>query len=263
MSELIQQTPVKLKIQEELDAGEVLANTSAGGVIMEELKEVQQKHNKEMEDLKKEIEDAAMENDEDLEAELAEEQRRLQKVMAQMEEDQKRMAKTRIVRKTQAQQDKQKTIDKSTEMALGAVKAKFEVDKGKAVANSTAQDIRNLRLARHEHGSEFKQSPVKLMTRDELHVLTDTSASTEMDDLKREIGVVKASNKDLQVELGEQRRKLDKVMEQLQEQMEHVRSIRETLDRQKIGPEKTVGTYDHESEKVRVPKRRRWYLCGL
>jgi len=119
VSELVQQTPVKLKIQKELDAGKVLADTSAGGVIMEEMKEVQQKHNKEMEDLKKEMEDAAMENNEDLEAELAEERRKLQKAMAQVEEDRQRMGVVRIVPETQtstastSQQDQNKTVEEN------------------------------------------------------------------------------------------------------------------------------------------------------
>ena len=37
MSELVQQLPVTLKIQEELDAGCALGNTSAGAVIMKGL----------------------------------------------------------------------------------------------------------------------------------------------------------------------------------------------------------------------------------
>ena len=125
VSELMQQTPVKLKIQEELDAGRVLADTSAGGVIMEEMKEVKQKHNKEMEDLKKEMEDAVMENNEDLEAELAEERRKLQKEMAQMEEDRQRMGGLRIAPEASTASTSQQLQGQNTTVQVNTKKRRW------------------------------------------------------------------------------------------------------------------------------------------
>ncbi|KAF8907866.1 hypothetical protein CPB84DRAFT_1959430 [Gymnopilus junonius] len=89
VSELICQTPVVTKLQEELAEGKALGDTSAGAVIVEEMKELQKKHRQDMEDLKKEIEQAARTGDEELKVELAEDRRRLEEVMMRVEEDRK------------------------------------------------------------------------------------------------------------------------------------------------------------------------------
>ncbi|KAJ3508732.1 hypothetical protein NLJ89_g5593 [Agrocybe chaxingu] len=96
ISELMDQEPVALKIQEELDAGRSLGETSAGAVIIEELQELQKKHEEEMESLRKEIEDAARANDEELRLELAEERRKLEETMARAVEDRKVLEMKRI-----------------------------------------------------------------------------------------------------------------------------------------------------------------------
>lgn len=69
LSTLIHQDPVTLKIQTELNSGRALGDTSAGAVIIEEMKALRKKHEEEMEDLMKEMQEAAMDNDEDLRAE--------------------------------------------------------------------------------------------------------------------------------------------------------------------------------------------------
>jgi len=101
ISQLIHQTPVKMKIHEELNEGRTLGDTSAGAMIIEEMKELKEKHDKEVEGLKKEMEEAVIANDEDLRAELAEEHRKLEEMMARAEEDRKTLEKTRTTRETQ------------------------------------------------------------------------------------------------------------------------------------------------------------------
>src|SRR6266545_3192336 len=113
------------------------------------------------------MEEAAVENNDDLEAELAEERQKLQKVMAQMK-DHRRMERAHIVRETQAQRDK-----------------------GKPVA-STMQPLKDSKLENNlpldQQGSEFKKTPMKLAIQEELHagnVLADTSTATvSMDETK-------------------------------------------------------------------------------
>ena len=91
MSTLVHQEPFKMKIQGELSAGIPLGDTSAGAVILEEMKEFQRKHAEEMQDLLQEMQEATTANDEDLKAELAEERQKLQETMERAEQDQKRL----------------------------------------------------------------------------------------------------------------------------------------------------------------------------
>ena len=94
MSQLIHQPPVMMKIQEELNEGRTLGDTSAGAMIIEEIKELKEKHVKEVEGLRKEMEEALMANDEELRLELDEERRKLEGIMAHAEEDRKTLEKT-------------------------------------------------------------------------------------------------------------------------------------------------------------------------
>jgi len=89
MSQLIHQEPVTMKIQEELNAGRSMGDTSAGAVIVEEMEEMKKKHNKELEVLKKELEDASMANDEELRTELIEERQRMEVTISRAEEARK------------------------------------------------------------------------------------------------------------------------------------------------------------------------------
>lgn len=95
MSTLIDQTPKTMKIQLELYAGSALGDTSAGAVIIEEMKALQRKHGEEMEDLMKEMQEAAMANDEDLRAELVKDRQRLEQLMSSAEEDKRKLARPR------------------------------------------------------------------------------------------------------------------------------------------------------------------------
>ncbi|KAN0097942.1 hypothetical protein V8E55_002388, partial [Tylopilus felleus] len=94
MSELIPLKPVTMQIQKELEAGMTLGNTSAGTVLTAEMQEMQKKHNKELVELKRDIEEAAKANDLALRAELAEEHRALEQKMTCAEEDRERLART-------------------------------------------------------------------------------------------------------------------------------------------------------------------------
>ena len=105
MSQLIYQEPVTMMIQEELNAGRTLGDTSAGALIVEEIKELKKKHDKEIEELKKGLEVASMANDEELRLELAEEHRKLEEMMARAEDDRKILKKTRVPRETLPKSD--------------------------------------------------------------------------------------------------------------------------------------------------------------
>ncbi|KAK7444070.1 hypothetical protein VKT23_015468 [Stygiomarasmius scandens] len=98
INELKYKSPVTLKIQEELNAGRALGDTSAGAVIIEEMKELQKKHVKELEDLKNEMEEAMKANDDELQAELDEERQKLEEMMARAEQDQRMLLMVREVR---------------------------------------------------------------------------------------------------------------------------------------------------------------------
>jgi len=90
VSQIIQMVPVKLKIQMELDNGQVLGDTSAGAVILEEMKDMQKKHKQEMEDLVKELEEVPM-TDKNLRAELANKCQKLEAMMKLTERGQNRL----------------------------------------------------------------------------------------------------------------------------------------------------------------------------
>ena len=94
MSELIIKKPVMMLIQQELNEGKKLADTSAGIAIAEDIVRLQQKHEKEMASLIKEMEEAAKAKDEALRAELAEEHRELERKMARADDDRRRLEKT-------------------------------------------------------------------------------------------------------------------------------------------------------------------------
>lgn len=99
LSTLIQdEPPMTLKIQKELNDGKALAETSAGAIIIEEMMEMKKKHDKEVENLRKEIEQAVRENHEELRAELVEEERKIEELKAREEEDIKRLTMNRMAK---------------------------------------------------------------------------------------------------------------------------------------------------------------------
>ena len=124
MSQLIHQEPVTMMIQEEVNAGRTLGDTSAGALIVEEIKELKKKHDKEVETLKKELEDASMANDEELILELAEERRKLEEMMVRTGEDQKTLKKTRVLRETPPISDVGKRVQPA---GMGATKVASDV----------------------------------------------------------------------------------------------------------------------------------------
>jgi len=92
VSGLIEQSPVTLKMQEELGTGRALGNTSAGAVIMREMKEMQKEHEVRMQTLKDEMDRESKDMRDQLEAE----RRELVKRMAQIQEDSNRLEETRL-----------------------------------------------------------------------------------------------------------------------------------------------------------------------
>ena len=91
LSELVFKEPVVTKLQGELADGKALGDTSAGAVIVEEIKALQKKHDTEMEDLLRELQDAMNAEDEGLKAELTTERLRLEQKMVRAEEDSKNL----------------------------------------------------------------------------------------------------------------------------------------------------------------------------
>ncbi|KAF8907844.1 hypothetical protein CPB84DRAFT_1703907, partial [Gymnopilus junonius] len=63
VNEFIHHSPFQLKIQEELDFGQALGDTSAGGVLMEEIQAMQEKVEREAEAVRKDMVDAAYRGD--------------------------------------------------------------------------------------------------------------------------------------------------------------------------------------------------------
>jgi hypothetical protein len=110
MGQLIHQPPVMMKIQEELDEGRTLGDTSAGAMIIEEMKELKEKHDKEIEGLRKEMEEALRTNDEELRLELDEERQKLEEMMTRAEEDRKTLEKVRKPREAQFMLDAARKI---------------------------------------------------------------------------------------------------------------------------------------------------------
>ena len=96
VSELIQQPPVTLKIQEELNAGRALGNTSAGAVIMRAMEEMQKEHDMRMQTLKNDMDRESKDVRDQLEAE----RRELERQMAKVQDDRKRLEETSIVRQS-------------------------------------------------------------------------------------------------------------------------------------------------------------------
>jgi hypothetical protein len=78
---------VVLQVQTELSHGTALKDTLAGQVLLEHLKELREKHKKEIEDLKAEMKDAAKKKDKKLKAELAEERKKMAASMTKNQED--------------------------------------------------------------------------------------------------------------------------------------------------------------------------------
>lgn len=88
ISTLVHKAPVTLKIQTELNEGKTLGDTSAGSVIIEEMKVLQKKQGEELADLLKQIQKAATSSDDDLRADLAKDRQKLQQLMERADQDQ-------------------------------------------------------------------------------------------------------------------------------------------------------------------------------
>lgn len=75
---LLRKSPVSLQILDEMNSGKTLADTSAGSILLGELKTVIKKHEEELEDPVKETEVAVVRQDHELRKQIDEEVRQMQ-----------------------------------------------------------------------------------------------------------------------------------------------------------------------------------------
>lgn len=94
MSELIFLEAVTMQVQKELDVGKKLVNTSVGRVLMEEMREMEKRHEREMAGLKQEMESAAQANDHALRVALEQEHRILEGKIERVSADQEKLGRT-------------------------------------------------------------------------------------------------------------------------------------------------------------------------
>jgi hypothetical protein len=120
--------PMMLKIQKELKAGMGLGETSAGAVIIEELAQMSKKHDEAMAALMEEMEEAKLENNEALRAEIAEERLKLEQLKARAEEDKKRLLNGRVT-------------DESVAMGRQAVEGHSQRNGGQSIKIKTATPV--------------------------------------------------------------------------------------------------------------------------
>jgi predicted RNA-binding protein with RPS1 domain len=81
MGDFIGMPRVVLQVQDELSRGIALKDTAAGQVVMEQIRQLQEKHRREMDDLREEMKEAAKRKNRDLMAELTRERDRVEKMM--------------------------------------------------------------------------------------------------------------------------------------------------------------------------------------
>ena len=92
MEKVLDNDPITLQIQAEMDKGMKLEETAAGSELAAEMNRLIAKHTGEMEHLRKEMADAIAEKDEELRKELEAERTKLKKEMEKWETEKKRLA---------------------------------------------------------------------------------------------------------------------------------------------------------------------------
>ncbi|KAK7032288.1 hypothetical protein VNI00_013247 [Paramarasmius palmivorus] len=93
LSHVVENTPLPLRIQTELvDQGKNLSETAAGAELNRELMEQIRKHEVEMKELQKEMQDAIRQKDEETRMELAAEKKKLQDEMDRIQDDSRKLA---------------------------------------------------------------------------------------------------------------------------------------------------------------------------
>jgi hypothetical protein len=81
MEHIVDMVPVNLQIQDELSSGTALRDTAAGQMVMENIREMLEKHQKELEDLREEMREAAEKNNQALMNEIEEERKTVEEAM--------------------------------------------------------------------------------------------------------------------------------------------------------------------------------------
>ena len=97
---LIVKDQTKLQIQVELDEGKTLEETRAGSVLKEEITALAEKHKVDMQDLRKEIEEATKTKQAELLAELEEERMKTEQQMLKIQEDLDKLKQQQMVVET-------------------------------------------------------------------------------------------------------------------------------------------------------------------
>ena len=92
MNQLVDNDPIALQIQVEMREGKKVEETAAGTELTAEMNKLIEKHTTEMKGLRKEMEEAIAEKDEELRKELEEERARLRQEMEKWEKEKKRLA---------------------------------------------------------------------------------------------------------------------------------------------------------------------------
>jgi hypothetical protein len=114
MEHVVGMPPVVLQVQTELSSGLALKDTAAGQDMSEHIRELQQKYQRELKDLRSELEKAAKDGNRALMAELTTERSRLEKMM----------------KKNQRERDKLERDARNMENKLTKARAKFHTLSG-------------------------------------------------------------------------------------------------------------------------------------
>lgn len=153
MAELIPLQAVTMKIQEELRDGKKLADTAAGQVLTAEMREMQKRHERDMADLRKEMELAAKAHDYALRAELAEERRTLEAKIARVEADRSVLERT-LDEHRQAQESRRQEEEARLKMFMDQLaEERRETRAQMTQAHESEMQFRN-RTAERQHELE-------------------------------------------------------------------------------------------------------------
>jgi hypothetical protein len=127
LRELVKNTPLPLYIQRELvDEHKHVCQTVAGGILLQELAVLQQKHLQEMKELEQEMADALKQQDEEAQRELEEERKRIQLEQAKLEVEKQKLLQLRTTAAMRQEQERQ--AQQSTSGATATAEPSREED---------------------------------------------------------------------------------------------------------------------------------------
>lgn len=169
MSELIPLKAVAMKIQEELRAGKKLADTAAGQVLTGEMREMQKRHEREMANLRKEMELAAKANDLALRAELAEERKALEGKIARIEADRVALERT-LEQQLEVQESRRKEEAERFTQMMGYVaderrEMRDQMDRSREMEMQSRQQAHERQLRLEEQLAETNRHALEIASR--------------------------------------------------------------------------------------------------